>query len=251
MPSDPYFAVRGLSKSFGGLRAVQDVTLDVSRGEVLGVIGANGAGKSTFLNLLTGFLRPDAGTVTFRGRDLTRQASYRISRAGVARTFQDLRLFDALTVAENMLACMPEYRTSGLLGAFRPTGRLGRGAAEKLTAMMEFLGLTELTDTVVADISYGEQKLVALGRVLAAEGDLILLDEPLAGLSESMVERTTRIVAELAAEGRTVLLIDHNVDAVMRTVDRIVVFDHGAKIADGDVAMVRRDERVQAAYLGV
>lgn len=251
MRSDAYFAVNGLSKSFGGLRAVQDVTLQVARGEILGVIGANGAGKSTFLNLLTGFLRPDTGTVSYLGRDITREAPYRISRAGVARTFQDLRLFEALTVAENMLACTPEYRASGLLGAFRRRGRLDPEAAAKLTDVMAFLGLTELTDTVVADISYGEQKLVALGRVLAAEGDLILLDEPLAGLSEQMVERTTRIVAELAEDGRTVLLIDHNVDAVMRTVDRIVVFDHGAKIADGDAATVRRDERVQAAYLGV
>jgi ABC-type branched-subunit amino acid transport system ATPase component len=246
----PCLVVEGVTKSFGGLHAVRGVSFDVPEGLVTGIIGANGAGKSTLLNLISGVLKPDAGSVVFRGEAITRLSADRITRLGIARTFQDLRLFPTLTVAENILVAFPEYRRPGMLASIIGRRRLADDVAVRLAEILEFLGLLHDADRVVTEVSYGEQKLVALGRVLAAQAELILLDEPLSGLSESMIDRSLGLLDDLVQGGRTILIIDHNVEALMSFVDRVVVLDFGEKIADDVPAEVAQSDAVQRAYLG-
>jgi ABC-type branched-subunit amino acid transport system ATPase component len=237
--SVPILAVEGLSKRFGGLTVLDGVTLEVAPGQIHGVIGPNGAGKTTLFNVINGIYTASGGRVSLRGRDITNQSISRIARLGLGRTFQVARVFNEMSLLDNMLV---------------PTvpRRLARRAAEaRALELLELAGLAELRDQVAIEISGGQKKLLEFMRTLMAEPDLILLDEPFGGINPALIERLTDIVLELnRTQGKTFLLISHEMPQVMRLCEVVTVLAAGATIARGPPAAVREDPAVIEAYLG-
>lgn len=229
-------AVRGLSKRFGGLAAVQGCTFEVEPGQVVGLIGPNGSGKSTVFNLVTGVIAPDAGTVEYDGRSLVGLALHRVARRGIGRTFQEVKIFRELPVWQNL--------------AIAALGRRQAQWQARGAALLAEMGLDHLRDEPGENLSIGQQRLLELTMQLLVQPDLLLLDEPLAGVHPVVRNRIAGIVRQQRAEGRAILLIEHDMRFVMELCDRLVVMDHGEKIADGPPAMVRADPRVIAALLG-
>ncbi|MEO3800637.1 ABC transporter ATP-binding protein [Nonomuraea sp. B1E8] len=236
----------GLTKSFGGVPAVHGATVELLEGQVNGLIGPNGSGKTTFFNLITGMIRPDSGRVLYRERDITRHAPHRIAHAGIGRTFQLCRVFPRLTVLENMLVAVRRTRLRELLA-----GLHDRDEAERARRWLHRMGIEHLEHAEARDLSYGQQKLLELAAVLMAEPDLVLLDEPAGGVNPALIDRIVTLVRELNAEGRTFLVVEHNMDMVMGMCDHVIVFDRGAPIAAGPPPEIRDDPRVLEAYLGV
>ena len=251
---EPILRVEALAKSFGGLRAVNDLSFEVKPGTITSLIGGNGAGKTTAFNLITGYLAPDAGAIHFRGRRVDGLAPHQVARAGIARGFQELRLFNRLSARDNIEVAVPHQRGEGLLRALLggPKLRAERAAtAGRATALLEGLTLAQQAGALAERLSYGQQKLVALGRLIAAQGELLLLDEPTSGLSPAMTEDFCARAAALAQAGKTILLIEHNVEIVMRLSDWIIVMHQGSKIAEGLPSSVRANTAVMHAYLGL
>jgi ABC-type branched-subunit amino acid transport system ATPase component/ABC-type branched-subunit amino acid transport system permease subunit len=238
-PGDgPLLSVRGLSKSFGGLKAVQDVSFDVVPGSILGIIGPNGAGKTTVFNLLNGFLPPDAGTILFEGRNVTNRKPYQICTAGIGRTFQIMRPFARMSVADNVV-----------IGAYVRAG--GDAAARSLAAdAIARVGLTDYAHRLAGELTTRELRLMELARALAGRPRLLLLDETLAGLGHTEAEELIAVVRRLAQDGITIVIIEHTMQAMVRLVDRFVVLDHGAVLVEGRPEAVTKDPRVIEAYLG-
>jgi ABC-type branched-subunit amino acid transport system ATPase component len=252
--AEAILTVEHLSKSFGGVQAVNDLSFAVQPGTITSLIGGNGAGKTTAFNLITGNLAPDAGHILYRNTRIDGMAPHRVAQTGIARGFQELRLFNRLTALDNVQVALPrqpgETVWSALLGGRSLSEATARGAARG-RKILEKMTLTQHADALAERLSYGQQKLLGLGRLLAAESKLLLLDEPTAGLSPAMVDEFCARMQGLVATGRTILLIEHNVEIVMRLSDWIVVMHEGAKIAEGRPEEVRRNVAVMHTYLGI
>jgi len=243
-----------LCKRFGGLRAVQSCSLTVEAGTITGLIGPNGAGKTTLFNLLTGFLKPDAGRVTLDGKDVTGLPPHRVFRKGVCRTFQIPRELKGMTVVENLMLVPPAQLGESIWNPFirpRRVRRQEKAIHDKAIGVLEFLDLQRLADEQASNLSGGQKKLLELGRTLMTEPRIVLLDEPGAGVNRTLLKRLAESIRTLQRDlGLTFLLIEHDMDFVMRLCDPIVVMSDGSVLMEGDPEAVKRDPRVLDAYLG-
>jgi ABC-type branched-subunit amino acid transport system ATPase component len=235
-----------LTKSFGGVTAVNAATVRFQPGKVNAVIGPNGSGKTTLFNCITGMIAPDAGRVSYRGQDITGKPPHRIARAGIGRSFQLCRVFPRMTVLDNLLVAV---RTRGLKPQLASAH--DRDAIDRARGWLVRMGIDHLEAVEARNLSWGQQKLLELAGVLMGEPDTILLDEPAGGVNPALIGRIGALVRELNAEGKTFIIVEHNMDMVMSISDHIIVFDRGRPIAEGPPAVIRSDDRVLEAYLGV
>ena len=246
-------SAKGLHKSFGGVRAVRDVSFEIPEGAVFAIIGPNGAGKSSMLNMISGVYQPDAGALSFEGKDLGGLPSHRRVRRGIARTFQKIRLFKQLSVLENVVAGfhihhdIPAWQYLIHAGAFRRDHARCRTEAMEL---LEFVGLGARHDTLAGSLAYGEQRMLEFARALATRPKLLLVDEPAAGLNASEVDRLLDRIQTTRKRGVTVVVVEHNMELVMNVADRVLVMDYGQHLFEGGPADVQKNEAVIAAYLG-
>jgi branched-chain amino acid transport system permease protein len=242
---------QGLAKRFGGIVAVSGLDIRIEPGRITGLIGPNGAGKTTAFNLLTGFLQANEGSVQYRGRSLQGLKPHQIVRAGVARSFQDLKLFTALSVLENVLVALPEQRGDRLWAVYftpwavRAEERANLG---KSMAILEFVGLAERAGDLASDLSYADEKLLVVARLLATGAEALLFDEPLSGLAPNALAKIMPIFRRLADSGRTICIIEHNLDVIRELCDSVVFLDEGRKLAQGTPEQLMADPALSDRY---
>ncbi|MBI4590780.1 MAG: branched-chain amino acid ABC transporter ATP-binding protein/permease [Candidatus Rokubacteria bacterium] len=249
----PLLEVRGLTKAFGGIRALSNLSLTLPQGTITGLIGPNGAGKTTAFNVITGFLPPDAGAVRYRGEEITGLTPYRVARLGIARSFQDLRLFQRMTVLDNVLVARPGQSGERLARALVRGRRARMEEARNLNAALAYLDFVQLLSRaheIAENLSYPEQKLLALARLLATEAELLLLDEPTAGLAPTTVGDMLALIRKLPERGKTVCIIEHNLDVIKGLSERVVFLDGGEAIATGAPETIMADPQLADIYFG-
>ncbi len=244
--------ISNLSKTFDGLKAVAGFSCAIAKGKIVGLIGPNGAGKTTVFNIITGFLAADAGEIFYADKNITRLPPYRIARNGIVRTFQDLRLIASLPVIENILLARQKQTGEHWLAALALRKKVRAEERKNKELALEILnqvGLANHDEHLAGALSYGQQKLLTLACCLATEADLLLLDEPVSGVNPSMIEKMLALMTQLAANGKTILFIEHNLEVVMQACDHVIVMDAGRKIAEGRPEAIKNNPEILEAYL--
>ena len=251
--SAPLLDAWGVAKHFGGVKALKDVSLSIAPGEIYGLIGPNGAGKTTFFNCLTGLYAPDGGGFTFAGAPLKASAPHQAARRGIARTFQNIRLFAHMTARENVMVGRHVRTRAGVIGAILrdPRTRAEEAAiARRADELLHYVGIADRAHDLAKHLSYGDQRRLEIARALATDPRLLCLDEPAAGMNATERAALRTLIAGIRADGVTVLLIEHDVKLVMGLCDRVAVLDYGQLVVEDVPAVVQRDPRVIEAYLG-
>jgi len=244
---------RSVAKHFGGVKALRDVSLSIRRGEIYGLIGPNGAGKTTFFNCMTGLYIPDGGGFDFAGAPLKADAPHQAAERGIARTFQNIRLFANMTALENVMVGRHVRTRAGVLGAMLQTaGTRAEEAAIRQRAedLLHYVRIEDRADDLAKNLSYGDQRRLEIARALATEPKLLCLDEPAAGMNATETEELRDLIDGIRRDGTTILLIEHDVKLVMGLCDRVAVLDYGALVIEDVPAVVQKDQRVIEAYLG-
>jgi branched-chain amino acid transport system ATP-binding protein len=246
--------VQNLTVTFGGLTALDDVSFEIAEGEILGMIGPNGAGKTTCFNAVTGVYRPTSGDIRFQGSSIVGMKKHQITKGGIARTFQNIRLFPTMTALENVLVGADAQHRTGMMTALFRLPRHRReeqDGHDRAMELLRFMGIHRKADELAANLSYGDQRRLEIARAMATDPKLICLDEPAAGFNPAEKRELMDLIRRIRDQGYTVLLIEHDMRLVMGVTDRIVVLEFGRKIAEGRPEEIRNDPAVIAAYLGV